>query len=65
MISKKYLLFLAGIVWSIAGYNVLHIGLQAYIAYLSTCPVFGLCSGIFILPVYDFWQTGKKTYKAN
>ena len=35
MISKKYLLFLAGIVWSIAGYNVLHIGLQAYIAYLS------------------------------
>lgn len=23
MISKKYLLFLAGIVWSVAGYNVL------------------------------------------
>ncbi|MGG7212711.1 hypothetical protein ACQPUY_03725 [Clostridium nigeriense] len=30
MIEKNLLLFLAGLVWSIAGYNVLHIGCQAY-----------------------------------
>ena len=41
MISKKYLLFLAGIVWSVAGYNVLHIGLQAYAGYLSPVLFFG------------------------
>lgn len=41
MVSKKYLLFLAGIVWSIAGYNVLHIGLQAYAGHLSPALFFG------------------------
>ncbi|MBS5938232.1 hypothetical protein E5347_07510 [Clostridium sartagoforme] len=30
MIKKNSLLFLAGLVWSIAGYNVLNIGYQAY-----------------------------------
>lgn len=35
MIDKKLLLFLAGFVWSIAGYNVLHIGCQSYIGNIS------------------------------
>lgn len=35
MIKKNSLLFLAGLVWSIAGYNVLNIGYQAYKENLS------------------------------
>lgn len=35
MVDKKLLLFLAGFVWSIAGYNVLHIGCQSYIGNIS------------------------------
>ena len=61
MISKKYLLFLAGIVWSVAGYNVLHIGLQAYAGYLSPVLFFG---SALVFPVYDIRQTGEKTYET-
>ena len=46
MISKKYLLFLAGIVWSVAGYNVLHIGLQSYTEYLSPILFFRFCYSV-------------------
>lgn len=35
MVKKLNLLFLAGLVWSIAGYNVLHIGCQAYVGHIS------------------------------
>lgn len=35
MIEKNSLLLLAGFVWSIAGYNVLHIGYQAYVGNTS------------------------------
>ena len=35
MINKKYLLFIACIVWCIAGFNVLRIGFTAYINYQS------------------------------
>ena len=56
MISKKYLLFLAGIVWSIAGYNVLHIGLQSYTEYLS--PILFFASAIVFL-FFQFMIFGK------
>lgn len=36
MVKKLNLLLLAGLVWSIAGYNVLHIGCQAYVEHIST-----------------------------
>lgn len=35
MIDKKLLLLLAGFVWSVAGYNVLHIGCQSYVGNIS------------------------------
>ena len=35
MIEKNSLLLLAGFVWSIAGYNVLHIGCEAYVGNTS------------------------------
>lgn len=60
MISKKYLLFLAGIVWSIAGYNVLHIGLQAYMGHWS--PVLFLGSAIVFL-IFQFMIFGKLVKK--
>ena len=34
-VSKRVLLFLAGIVWTAAGFNVLRIGVLAYPPYLS------------------------------
>lgn len=64
MISKKYLLFLAGIVWSVAGYNVLHIWLTGLYGIFITCAVLRFCSGISVLPVYDIRKTGEKTYKT-
>ena len=60
MISKKYLLFLAGIVWSIAGYNVLHIGLQAYMGYLSPVLFFG---SALVFLFFQFMIFGKLVKK--
>ena len=60
MISKKYLLFLAGIVWSIAGYNVLHIGLQSQTEYLS--PILFFASSIVFL-FFQFMIFGKLVKK--
>ena len=60
MISKKYLLFLAGIVWSIASYNVLHIGLQSYTEYLS--PILFFASAIVFL-FFQFMIFGKLVKK--
>lgn len=60
MISKKYLLSLAGIVWSIAGYNVLHIGLQSYTEYLS--PILFFASSIVFL-FFQFMIFGKLVKK--
>ena len=34
-VQKKNLLILAGIVWSIAGFNILKIGIEAYVSYVS------------------------------
>lgn len=34
-VQKKYLLFIAGIVWGIAGFNILKIGIEAYASYFS------------------------------
>ena len=48
MIKKNSLLFLAGLVWSIAGYNVLNIGYQAYKENLSIIHV-TLSIAIFFL----------------
>ncbi len=47
-IANKYLLLLAGIVWGIAGYNVLHIGWVAYPPYVTTINEL-LSLGVFIV----------------
>ncbi|WP_312694466.1 hypothetical protein [Caproiciproducens sp.] len=38
-VQKKYLLLIAGIVWGIAGFNILRIGVMAYSGYLSALNV--------------------------
>lgn len=50
-VSKRVLLFLAGIVWTAAGFNVLRIGVLAYPPYLSILN-FLLSLVVFAL----FWQ---------
>lgn len=50
MVKKLNLLLIAGLVWSIAGYNVLHIGCQAYVGRIS--PVLIVLSAL----VFAFFQ---------
>ncbi len=35
MIQKKYLLMIGGCVWGIAGFNILRIGIETYLSYIS------------------------------
>lgn len=49
-VKKHTLLFIAGIVWLIAGFNILKIGIEAYKPYLSILN-FGLSLLIFLI----FW----------
>lgn len=50
MVKRKTLLFLAGLVWSIAGFNILKIGITTYSKYLQIQNFF-LSSMIFLI----FW----------
>lgn len=63
MISKKYLFFLAGIVWTIAGYNVLHIGLRTYTRYLSPIPFLGSVAVFLFFHFMIFGKLAKKHTK--
>lgn len=49
-VKKHTLLFIAGIVWLIAGFNILKIGIEAYKPYLSILN-FGLSLLVFLI----FW----------
>ena len=51
MVKKLNLLFLAGLVWSIAGYNVLHIGCEAYVGHIST---FLIVLSILVFAFFEF-----------
>lgn len=55
MVKKFNLLFLAGLVWSIAGYNVLHIGCQAYVGHIS---VFLIALSILVFAFFQFMVFG-------
>lgn len=64
-IKKERLLLIAGFVWSIAGGNILFIGLNTYAEYIS------IRNGALTLIVFFlFWllvlkKTDKKTHEMN
>lgn len=55
MVKKFNLLFLAGLVWSIVGYNVLHIGCQAYVGHISA---FLIALSILVFAFFQFMVFG-------
>lgn len=64
-VSKRVLLFLAGIVWTAAGFNVLRIGVLAYPPYLSILN-FLLSLVVFALFLaVCLWKAGQKTHSQN
>ena len=54
-IKKRNLLLLAAIVWMIAGFNILRIGIETYVAYKSVIN--------FILSLHDLLQTDCKAHR--
>ncbi|MFR7592421.1 MAG: hypothetical protein ACLUVC_13345 [Longibaculum sp.] len=59
-IPKLYLLFIAGIVWSIAGLNILKIGIDAYVSYVS---LFHLLLSLIVYGVFMKFIFSKMVYK--
>lgn len=50
MIQKKYLLFIGGLVWGIAGFNIVRIGIETYAPYIS------LINIVLSIVVYGLFQ---------
>lgn len=62
MVKKKTLLFIAGIVWMFAGFNVLKIGIEAYMDNFSILNVF---LSIAVMLIFWFMVFGKLVDKHN
>ena len=63
-IKKRNLLLLAAIVWMIAGFNILRIGIETYAAYKSVINfiTFRFLYFLFLL-VHDLLQTDCKAHR--
>lgn len=59
-VSKRTLLLLACLVWSIAGFNILRIGIQAYPAY---CSVPNVLLSVLVFAVFQFFIFGRLVRK--
>ena len=57
-IKKRNLLLLAAIVWMIAGFNILRIGIETYVAYKSVINFI-----LSFLLVHDLLQTDCKAHR--
>ena len=57
-IKKRNLLLLAAIVWMIAGFNILRIGIETYVAYKSVINFI-----LSLLLVHDLLQTDCKAHR--
>lgn len=62
MVKKGMLLFIAGIVWMFAGFNVLKIGIEAYMDNFSILNVF---LSIAVMLIFWFMVFGKLVDKHN
>lgn len=62
MVKKRTLLFIAGIVWMFAGFNVLKIGIEAYMDNFSILNVF---LSIAVMLIFWFMVFGKLVDKHN
>ena len=61
-VSKRVLLFLAGIVWTAAGFNVLRIGVSA----LSVDTQFSvICGSVCTFLAVCLWKAGQKAHSQN
>ena len=58
-IRKKNLLLLAGMIWSLAGFNILRIGVISYQDYLTAINILISCV-IFAVSGFWFWKTRQK-----
>ncbi|UQK60110.1 hypothetical protein [Ezakiella coagulans] len=62
MVKKRTLLFIAGIVWMFAGFNVIKIGIEAYMDNFSILNVF---LSIAVMLIFWFMVFGKLVDKHN
>ena len=60
MLKKEYLLLLAGVVWTIAGINILRIGILSYVHYIS---LWNLGISFIVFLVFQFGIFGKLVRK--
>lgn len=64
-VNKKSLLLLAAVVWGIAGFNVLRIGIITYPPLSFPAKPASFRSRLFSVPQDGVWQTGEKALSPN
>ena len=65
MVKSKTLLFIAGIVWMIAGFNILRIGLISYAGHIHILNIVCSVAIFFAFWLDGFSKAGDKTYCPN
>lgn len=60
LIKKESLLLLAGVVWTVAGINILRIGVTSYFSYISIC---NLAISLLVFLVFQIGIFGKLVQK--
>lgn len=60
MVQKKYLLVIAGLVWGIAGFNILRIGIETYASYLS---IINIILSVIVYSLFQYFVFQKMVKK--
>lgn len=60
MVQKKYLLLIAGLVWGIAGFNILRIGIETYAPYLS---IINIILSVIVYSLFQYFVFQKMVKK--
>ena len=60
MIQKKYLLLIGGLVWGIAGFNILRIGIETYAHYIT---ILNILLSIIVYGLFQYFVFQKMVKK--